>query len=215
VATEWPADAHLRLWVAELLVLLPSPEQAISVAAAVRSEDPQVLIAAQQLILSTAQSAGLTAAAADAARRLGELPLTQQQQATLIPALSRLGLQQEATALETRLGRSAESRTSVLGRQLQQFLATGRPDRAAEAAWELLRISSGGSLFSGFRPNDDRDDGGDRLQAIRALARLNRLQPVIDRHEAMLENSPDSLPLMEVLVEFYEAAEQWSRVTEL
>ncbi|MFN9047770.1 MAG: tetratricopeptide repeat protein [Planctomyces sp.] len=215
VATEWPADAHLRLWVAELLVLLPSPEQAISVAAAVRSEDPQVLIAAQQLILSTAQSAGLTAAAADAARRLGELPLTQQQQATLIPALSRLGLQQEATALETRLGRSAESRTSVLGRQLQQFLATGRTDRAAEAAWELLRISSGGSLFSGFRPNDDRDDGGDRLQAIRALARLNRLQPLIDRHEAMLENSPDSLPLMEVLVEFHEAAEQWSRVQEL
>ena len=215
LAAEWPADAHIRLWVAELLVLLPSPEQAISVAASVRSEDPQVLIAAQQLILSTAQAAGLQAVAVDAARRLSELPLTQQQQAGLIPALGRLGLQQEATALETRLGRSAESRTSVLGRQLQQFLAAGRTDHAAEAAWELLRISSGGSLFSGYRPNDDRDDGGDRLQAIRALARLNRLQPVIDRHEAMLENSPDSLPLMEVLVEFHEVAEQWPRVTEL
>ena len=34
--------------------------------------------------LADAPSAGLTAAAADAARRLGELPLTQQQQATLI-----------------------------------------------------------------------------------------------------------------------------------
>jgi tetratricopeptide (TPR) repeat protein len=215
LAAEWPADAHLRLWLAELLSMLPSPDQAISLAASVRSEDPQVLIAAQQLILSTAQSAGLMEAAVGAAKRLGELPLAQQQQAALIPALGRLGLKQEAAALEARLGRSSESRTSVLGRQLQQFLAAGKTDYAAEVAWELLRISSGGSLFSGFRPNDDRDDGGDRLQAIKALARMGRLQPVIDRHEAMLENAPDALPLMEVLAEFHEAAEHWNRVTEL
>ena len=215
LAAEWPADAHLRLWLAELLVLVPSPDQAISLAASVRSEDPQVLIAAQQLILSTAQSSGRTDAAVGAAKRLGELPLSQQQQAALIPALGRLGLQQESAALEARLGRSSESRTSVLGRQLQQFLAAGKTDYAAEVAWELLRISSGGSLFSGFRPNDDRDDGGDRLQAIKALARMGRLQPVIDRYEAMLENAPDALPLMEVLAEFHEAAEHFSRLTEL
>ncbi len=214
-ATALPADASLRLWLAELLAVEGHSSQAIALASSARSEDPQTLIAAQQQILMTAQSAGQTETAIQAAKRLCELPLTQPQQAALLPVLGRLGLQAEAAALETRLGRTSESRTSILGRQLQQFLSAGQTDHAAEAAWELLRISSGGNLFSGYRPNDDRDDGGDRLQAIRALARMNRLQPLIDRHEAMLENSPDSLALLEVLLEFHEAAEHLPRTREL
>ncbi len=72
-----------------------------------------------------------------------------------------------------------------------------------------MKLASGGSLFSGHRPDDDRDDGGERLQAIRALGKLNRLQPLIDRYEAMLDRAPKSVELLEILAEFHEAAEQW------
>lgn len=100
-------------------------------------------------------------------------------------------------------------RQSLLGRHLQTYVAEGKHELAGEVGWELLKLASGGSLFSGHRPDDDRDDGGERLQAIKALGRLNRLQPLIDRYEAMLAASPDSVELLEVLAEFHEAAEQW------
>ncbi len=97
---------------------------------------------------------------------------------------------------------------------MQTYLTQGNEQLAGEVAWELLKLASGGTLFSGTRPNDDRDDGGERLQAIKALGKLNRLQPLIDRYEAMLEASPESLDLLEILCEFHEAAEQFPQLAE-
>ena len=131
------------------------------------------------------------------------------QQRDLIPFLEKLGMHDKVAAMKARFGRGAETRQSILGRQLQTYAAQGKNELAGEVAWELLKLASGGSLFSGHRPDDDRDDGGERLQAIKALGRLNRLQPLIDRYEAMLAAAPDSVELLEILAEFHEAAEQW------
>ena len=121
------------------------------------------------------------------------------QQRDLIPILEKLGMGDRAAAIQARFGRGSMDRQSILGRQLQTYVAEGKHEFAGEVAWELLKLASGGSLFSGHRPGDDRDDGGERLQAIKALGRLNRLQPLIDRYEAMLAASPDSVDLLEVL----------------
>ena len=144
-----------------------------------------------------------------AANRLFGLPLNLDQQRELILLLERLGMPDKVAAVQARLGRGTEDRQSFLGRQLQTSVAKGNDALAAEVAWELLKLASGGSLFSGHRPGDDRDDGGERLQAIKALGRLNRIQPLIDRYETMLAASPDSVDLLEILAEFHESAEQW------
>ena len=144
-----------------------------------------------------------------AAERLFGLPLNVDQQRDLIPVLDKLGMGDKVAAIQARFGRGTMDRQSILGRQLQTYVAEGKHELAGEAGWELLKLASGGSLFSGHRPDDDRDDGGERLQAIKALGRLNRLQPLIDRYEAMLAASPGSVELLEVLAEFHEAAEQW------
>ena len=131
------------------------------------------------------------------------------QQRDLIPVLDKLRMPDKVAAMQSRFGRGLQDRQSILGRQLQMYVAQSKNELAGEVAWELLKLSSGGSLFSGHRPDDDRDDGGERLQAIKALGRLNRLQPLIDRYEAMLDVSPGSVDLLEILAEFHEAAEQW------
>ena len=144
-----------------------------------------------------------------AAERLFGLPLNMNQQRDLIPVLDKLGMRDKVAAMQSRFGRGTQDRQSILGRQLQTYVAAGKNELAGEVAWELLKLASGGSLFSGHRPDDDRDDGGERLQAIKALGRLNRLQALIDRYEAMLAESPGSVELLEILVEFHDAAEQW------
>ncbi|MEJ7593635.1 MAG: tetratricopeptide repeat protein [Planctomycetaceae bacterium] len=144
-----------------------------------------------------------------AADRLFGLPLNMDQQRDLIPILDKLGMRDKVAAIQARFGRGCMDRQSILGQQLQTYVAQGKHELAGEVGWELLKLASGGSLFSGHRPDDDRDDGGERLQAIKALGRLNRLQPLIDRYEAMLAKSPGSVELLEVLTEFHEAAEQW------
>ncbi len=149
-----------------------------------------------------------------AAKRLFALPVSGEEQQFLIPILERLQMKSELSAVQARLGRGSETRQSVLARQLQTYTAQGNNELAGEVAWELLKLASGGTLFSGQRPNDDRDDGGERLQAIKALGKLGRLQPLIDRYEAMLEASPESLDLLEILCEFHEAAEQFPQLSE-
>lgn len=149
-----------------------------------------------------------------AAQRLFALPVSAEEQQFLIPILERLQMTSELNAVQARLGRGTETRQSVLAKKLQSYLAQGNEQLAGEVAWELLKLASGGTLFSGQRPNDDRDDGGERLQAIKALGKLKRLQPLIDRYEAMLQASPESLDLLEILCEFHEAAEQFPQLAE-
>jgi hypothetical protein len=208
-AEQAPEATDLRLWIAEQIVGLDLIDEAIAVAERLATSDPRVVIDGELLILNVSLAHDRPERARQAAQRLSGLPLSRQQQLSLIPVLDRLGMGEDARAIESRLGRGAETRVAVLGRQLQSWMNSANQELAAEAAWELLKLSSGGNLFSGLRPNDDRDDGGERLQAIKALGRLGRLQPLIDRYEAMLAASPDSIALLEILAEFHEAAEQW------
>jgi tetratricopeptide (TPR) repeat protein len=205
---------EIKVLVANRAQALGLNQEAVELIASLPSVRPELQI--------TVDWTGLFAAKATAnedqmvifAKRVFGSPMSLRQQQTLVPILQDLGLHAELEAINARLGRGAETRQSVLGRKLQAYEAQGNDQLAGEVAWELLKLASGGTLFSGTRPNDDRDDGGERLQAIKALGKLKRLQPLIDRYEAMLEASPESLDLLEILCEFHEAAEQFPQLAE-
>ena len=188
--------------------------EAVALLDLISVNDTSERITIESKALEWSLAAGNKERARLAAKRLFGLPIDQTQQMQLASRLSQLGLEEELDALERRLGRGTETRQSVLAQQLQSYLAQGNNELAGEVAWELLKLASGGTLFSGHRPNDDRDDGGERLQAIKALGKLKRLQPLIDRYEAMLEASPESVDLLEILCEFHEAAEQFPQLAE-
>jgi tetratricopeptide (TPR) repeat protein len=182
--------------------------------ARIKSNDTEVLHEIADAQLGIAIALGDAEQIRAVAKLLLGLPMAARDQQNLVAVLSKQGLNEDVRSLEARMGRGAETRQSVLARQLQTYTAQGNNELAGEVAWELLKLASGGTLFSGQRPNDDRDDGGERLQAIKALGKLGRLQPLIDRYEAMLEASPESLDLLEILCEFHEAAEQFPQLSE-
>jgi tetratricopeptide (TPR) repeat protein len=201
-----PAEWNLRIWLAEQLPALGLTDEALALLQQLPRTDARAAIDAELLALNISVAADRTERAREAALRLSGLPLSDAQQQRLIPVLGRLGLNEVLRSVEVRLGRSTETRAGVLSRKLQTALAAGDTQRGGELAWELLRLSSGGSLFSGYRPADDRDDGGERLQALKALAQCGRLEELTERYEAMLKAAPDSLPLLELLAELDDAA---------
>jgi tetratricopeptide (TPR) repeat protein len=213
-AAEMPEIQGLRFDAATEAARFGMPDEALELLETITLTDPASRIAIEIKALEWSMAAGRTERSVVAAERLFGLPLSTDQQQQLASRLSQLKLNDKLTALNSRLGRGSETRQSVLARQLQTYTAQGNNELAGEVAWELLKLASGGTLFSGQRPNDDRDDGGERLQAIKALGKLGRLQPLIDRYEAMLNASPESLDLLEILCEFHEAAEQFPQLSE-
>ncbi len=204
-----PQNEHIKFLIAEKVAQQGLIDEAVLLLDSMHLTNGLRQIAREEFVLRTLLPVGNSERCAIAAERLFGLPLNMDQQRDLIPVLDKLGMADKVAAIQARFGRGTMDRQSLLGRQLQTYVAEGKHELAGEVAWELLKLASGGSLFSGHRPDDDRDDGGERLQAIKALGRLNRLQPLIDRYEAMLAESPSSVDLLEVLVEFHEAAEQW------
>lgn len=213
-ATEMPDVQGLRFDVATEAARFGMFDEALQLLETITLNDPASKIIIELKALEWGLAAGKTERSVVAAERLFGLPLSTDQQQQLVSRLSQLKMPEKLAALNSRLGRGSETRQSVLARQLQTYTAQGNNELAGEVAWELLKLASGGTLFSGQRPNDDRDDGGERLQAIKALGKLGRLQPLIDRYEAMLEASPESLDLLEILCEFHEAAEQFPQLSE-
>jgi hypothetical protein len=199
---EW----NLRLWLAELLPTIGLVDEALLLLEQLPRTDARAAIDAELLALNISLAAERPDRAREAALRLSGLPLSEAQQQRLIPVLGRLNLPDVLRSVEVRLGRSVETRTGVLARRLQAAESSGDRQLAGELAWELLRLSSGGSLFSGYRPTDDRDDGGERALALRSLAKSGRATELAERYEAMLREAPDSLPLLELLAELDDAA---------
>lgn len=199
---EW----NLRLWLAELLPGIGLIDEALELLSQLPRTEAKAAIDAELLALNICLAADRQERAREAAVRLSGLPLSEVQQQRLIPVLGRLQLPDVLRAVEVRLGRSSETRTGVLARRLQAAQAAGNRALSGELAWELLRLSSGGSLFSGYRPTDDRDDGGERVLALRALAQSGRAGELSERYEAMLAAAPDALPLLELLAELDDAA---------
>ena len=204
-----PQSDDIRFLIAERAAQQGLIDEAVLLLDSMNLTDGLRQIAREEFVLRQLLPLGPSERCKLAAERLFGLPLDMDQQRDLIPILEKLGMGDKAAAIQARFSRGSMDRQSILGRQLQTYVAEGKHELAGEVAWELLKLASGGSLFSGHRPDDDRDDGGERLQAIKALGRLNRLQPLIDRYEAMLAKSPGSVELLEVLAEFHEAAEQW------
>ncbi len=204
-----PQNDDVRFLIAQMAAKQALIDDAILVLDSLNLTDTARQIAREEFILRLLFPAGKSERCVIAAERLFGLPLNMDQQRDLIPMLDKLGMRDKVAAMQSRFGRGTQDRQSILGRQLQTYVTAAKNELAGEVAWELLKLASGGSLFSGHRPDDDRDDGGERLQAIKALGRLNRLQPLIDRYEAMLAESQGSVELLEILAEFHDAAEQW------
>ncbi|MCC7336239.1 MAG: DUF1583 domain-containing protein [Pirellulaceae bacterium] len=174
--------------------------------------DQKILQAIELRMLQLAERLGDTDRARTAAERLFGLRLDSQTQLSLVDRMRRLGLGAMADAVLARAERTATNQTSSLASLMMLYQGQGKVEQATQLAHILLRKTTSPiniNIRSGRNPSRYRtQDSGFRTQALQLLQRSGALQSLIAQLESQLERSPDSIPAMQQLIEFYEATNQ-------
>ena len=121
--------------------------------------------------------------------------------------MRRLGLSEMADAVLARVERTSSNQTSSLASLMMLYQGQGKTEQANQLAHMLLRrTASPMSISSRSSRNPMRyrsSDSNQRTQALQLLQRSGALKTLIGQLETQLERSPDSVRLLEQLIEFY------------
>ncbi|MCA9064337.1 MAG: hypothetical protein KDA96_14805, partial [Planctomycetaceae bacterium] len=214
LAAQFPADGAVRLRIAQLTAVA-HPQLTLAFLDSVQSQDPQVLIKREMMALELAVQQQETDRADQAIQTLAGLRMPADQMNQLILILQRTGRTQQAEELRRRVVHSVPSREEQLRHFRHQFEEAGETDRFIEVVMEQLRIVDGfptvGRLALDLSPNVKEQ----RLELLKLLARYQTLGELLSRAEQNAERNPDSMPDLELLLQYYEAAAQWDNYQKL
>ena len=173
----------------------------------VEAVDQDVTRRRELLALRLAVQAGRVERARLAAERLFGLRLDSSHQVQLAAQMQQLGMHELAEAVLARARRRAGNNEPALVGLMLQYQRQGKADAAVQIAHQLLRRSGNAPLSRAT----DLDSPAKR-QAIQVLARSGKLDETIERLEAQLRQSPESLQLHQSLAAYYRAAGKSDKV---
>lgn len=208
-----PNNVEMRLQLAALLERDGNAAGAFEIVNELTPLDHQSLQAVEVMALRLSVNTGNLDRARQAAERLFGLRLDANLQVQLAQQMFQLGMNELAEAVMSRASRQAGNKTQVLVSLMQQYSSQNKADVAAQIAYQLLRRTpkSASSRYYGGRTTEDVA----REQALQILARTGRLPEMIAKVEAQLTKAPDSVRLIETLSEYYTAAGQRDKASEL
>ena len=168
--------------------------------------DTQMMQRREEAALRLAERTGNLERARQAAERLFGLRLDADKQLELAGKMHRLGLTDMAETVLGRAQRQAGNKTATLLRLMTQYQSQNQTDLAVQLARQILR--KGPILPSAATTRGGNNDGTEnaRSQAIGVLARSGNLKEMIERAEAQLKASPNSIQIHQALVGYYQAA---------
>ena len=201
-------ESDLRLDLAGLLMQQGSPAQAIDSLDAVQPLDNMSLKRREEMAITAAIATGNAERARHAAKRLFGLRLDTETQIRLSGQMRQLGLHELADALLGRARRRAGGQSNELAALMTQYQRQGKLDQAAQIAMQILR-SSRGSLAAVTRAALDPEQA--RAAAMRVLTASGQLPKLIERTREQLKNTPNSVAIHQMLVDYYTAARQTDR----
>lgn len=146
---------------------------------------------------------GDVARARKAAERLFGLRLDDETQVQLAAQVSGLGMHDLAEAVLARARRRAGGDASSLVGLMSQCQRQGKADVAIQVAGQTLRQTAGSRQQA--MPGSSNQNDQARTEAVNVFARSGRLKDLIARAEAQIAASPTSLPILQTLVDYYQA----------
>lgn len=198
-----PSDSDLKLNLAELQSQRQDPDEGLALVESVESVDQKVTQRRELLALRLAVQTGQVERARKAAERLFGLRLDSNTQVQLAQQMHQLGMHDLAEAVLARARRRAGNNSAVLVSLMGQYQRRGKTDIAEQVAHQILRRAPV------QRSNIYQDvEDPSHVQAIQVLARSGKLKEMIERVEAQVERSPQSLQLQQSLASYYKAAGQ-------
>jgi tetratricopeptide (TPR) repeat protein len=207
IAAQVPDDWGLQTELASIYASQGDLDEALKIADSIAPRDQQVLQRREQLALALAERLGDTDRARTAAERLFGMRLNSQSQIALIEPLRRLGMTEMADAVLARAERSSSRQISSLASLMVLYQGQGKTDQANQLARTVLRRTnspfsvSNRSSRSPFRYGRSSDDNH-RTAALQLLQRTGALKETIEQLEASLQRNPESLRVVEQLIEF-------------
>lgn len=217
VAASLPDDEDMTFELARLHEKRGDAKLALELLESLSPSDQQMMQKREISALRLSVNSGNIERARTAAERLFGLRLDSNLQIQLARQMHQLAMHEQAEAVLARAGRQAGNKTDVLMNLMQQYQSQGKNDVATQIAHQLLRRSPGSSAqyaMSGMM-RSSRDDNGARQQALQVLKRSGKLPELITKVEEQLKHSPKSQKLIETLIEYYTAAGNEKKVSEL
>lgn len=208
-----PGDPELRLELARAQLALNRPDEALATIDGTEAADSATLQNREWAALDAATRAGNADRARQAAERLGGLRLDAEALTRLAGRMHQLGMPQEASAALARARGQAGGRNDALLALMRQYRAQNQGDKAAEVAHQILRGTPAGQAAT--TPGLITPVAQARSEALQALAGSGRLAEMIRRTEAQIQGSPRSLPLLQALSEYHQAAGNSAKVKEV
>lgn len=196
-----PEHAGLRLQIARYHFEQDNHAEALALLNTIESAAPDVVRERELLALELATTLGNTDRARTAAERLFGLRLPTSLAMPLATSMKKLGMDEMADALLTRVQRSAGNDVNAMAVLMRTSYGEGHKRIATEIAHQILTETEGRS--QGSRQGVSLD--GIRKSALRILGDSDRLKHSILRIEQQLARSPDSISLNERLLEYYVA----------
>ena len=209
-----PADAALRLKLAELRAQQQQPEEALAQLEAVEPLDQATLERRELLALRLAVPVGDLDRARQAAERLFGLRLDAPTQIQLAAQMHQLGMHELAEAVLARARRRSGGNAATLASLMRQYQAQGKTDVAIQIALQILRQGSPNTAQPGRVVTVGGEDQSHR-EAVQVLARSGKLGELIERTEAQIARAPQSLQLYQLLASYHRAAGNQAKVKEV
>lgn len=217
VASSLPDDEDMTFELARLHEKRGETQLALDLIETLSPADQQTMQKREIAALRLSVNSGNIDRARTAAERLFGLRLDSNLQIQLARQMHQLAMHEQAEAVLARAGRQAGNKTDVLMNLMQQYQSQGKNDVATQIAHQLLRRSTGSSAQYAMpgMVRSSRDDNGARQQALQVLKRSGKLPELITKVEEQLKHSPKSQKLIETLIEYYTAAGNEKKVSEL
>jgi tetratricopeptide (TPR) repeat protein len=223
------SDPSIRLVLAELFERRGSMSEALATIDSVDAIDSSTVLRREIQALRLAVATGNVDRARTAAERLFGLRLDSDTQVQLAALMNQLGMHELAEAVLARARKAAGSKPPSLLILMQQYQRQQKTDQALQVALQILRLRplSGASLgqvpqsrvtatfglagaASGMMPvaanNTATQDEYARTQAIQTLSKSGKLNDLVNRAEAQLVRSPNSMQVLQTLAEYARVA---------
>lgn len=192
-----PDDNDLWIERARLAAELERPQASLDALDAIHPVDQATLRVRELAAMNLAARLGQLDRAKTAARRLFGMRLDSATEMALADQLTRMGMQEMATAILQRTQRRGGQSARDLLELANRYLTTGENEAAAEVAFSALRkLSQGREL----------NESTYRRRAVDVLQKAGRLDPLLKQAEQRVASAPKSLSLKNELAELYSAA---------
>ena len=194
-----PDNAGLRLTLTRYYQASGNDAEALALLDTINAVDQNVMQQKETLALQLATSTGNPVRARQAAERLFGLRLDTDTSIKLAARMRTLDLNELADAVLSRIHRSSGNGIETLESLMGQYQQQDNADIAAQIAQQILQETNTGSRRSAAAE-------AIRASAVKTLAELGQLDSQITRTEQQLQLDPESVDLLQSLMEFYKAA---------